>query len=112
MKKDLTIIAGYTFTQPFQVVGVDENGIQYDFDLTNAVVTAVAKPSVNSCKSYPFTVTITDAPTGKFVISMDADLTDTITETTLVYDVKVDNTSGFVFRAAYGSIAVEKEISP
>lgn len=112
MKKDLNIIAGFSFNQPFQVVGIDETQTEYDFDLTGCTVTAVAKPSANSCKAYAFTVAITVPLQGKFVISMDDALTDTITESSLVYDIKIDNNAGFVFRATYGNIAVEREITP
>lgn len=112
MKKDLNIIAGFSFVQPFQIVGIDETQTEYAFDLTNCTITAVAKPSANSCKSYPFTVSITAPLEGKFVISMDDTLTDTITESSLVYDIKVDNNAGFVFRGAYGTITVEREITP
>ena len=113
MQKNLTILAGFSFVQPYKLVGIDETGTEYNYDLTNCTITSVAKPSVNSCKSYPFTVTITNAALGEFYIAMDAELTDTITESSLVYDIKIDNTgAGVIFRGAYGDIAVTKEITP
>lgn len=113
MQQDLLIIAGYSFAQPFKIVAIDETNAQYDYDLSNSTVQAVAKPTATSCKSYVFNVTITDAATGKFFISMDSSFTNGITESSLVYDIRViDNTNDNSFRAVYGKISVEKEVTP
>lgn len=107
------ITRGYSVQVRVELFGVDENGQEFPYPLTNRTVTSTAKPSVKSCVSYDFDVTVEDELNGVILMSMPQSLTETIKEDSLVYDVRIEDSTDpdWSYRALNGTISVDVAIT-
>lgn len=113
VKYDLSITRGFSFKARIQLYGIDDDGVEFPYTLDHRTVTSEARPSANSCKVYPFTITIEDSPEGIFTLSLSTTETQSITEDQLYYDVRItdSNDPTWSYQAVRGVIKVSDYIT-
>lgn len=110
---DITIYKGSRYIMRLDLQVEDLNGNTIPYDLTGYGIRSQLRPSYDSDTVYAFTVEMVDVLTGKIRLVLPATLTDTITETSLVYDVEVYSLTSDdnVERPVYGSATVVPQVT-
>ena len=110
---NITINQGSVFKMNVDIEAKDLSGSTIPFDLTGHAIRSQARPSYDSDVSYDFTIIITDRENGKFSLNMAPSVSETIEETTLVYDIEVYSLTDeeFVERIVYGTVTVTPQVT-
>lgn len=105
---DITIYKGARYIMRLDLQAEDANGSTIPYDLTGYGLRGQLRPAYDSDTKYDFDIEIVDTLLGKVRLVLPATLTDTINETTLVYDLEVySNTNpDNVERPVYGTATV------
>lgn len=103
-KINITLDQGTTFNTSFVIV--DEGDAPVDF--TGYTANSQMRKSYSSSASFPFTVSLSN--TGVVVLSMSANVTNTVTAGRYVYDVEVEN-GGVRSRIVEGIVTVTPQVT-
>lgn len=111
---NINLTKGFSYKVRVTLVGQDpDTGAEFPYNLINRTVTAMAKPTANSCKAYSFDVDVIDAVGGVVDLIMPVSVTETITENSLSYDVRITDSTDpeFAYRPLFGTITVTASIT-